>query len=95
MDTTRYVLRIQSYPSPSSARSGILAQAQATCVPCPYYSGNNPSQSAIRAALNSAADAYHLSRNLLLAVAWQESRWHEDVLSCDGGIGLMQVQSYS
>ena len=64
-------------------------------MPCPYYSGNNPSQSAIRAALNSAADAYHLPRNLLLAVAWQESRWHEDVLSGDGGIGLMQLQYYT
>ncbi len=29
------------------------------------------------------------------AVAWQESRWHEDVYSCDGGIGLMQIQYYT
>jgi hypothetical protein len=82
-------------PSPSSAQPAVLAQARATCTPCPYYSGNNPSQPAIRAALDSAADAYHLPRNLLLAVAWQESRWHEDVLSCDGGIGLMQLQYYT
>lgn len=66
-----------------------------SCVPCPYYKGNNPSQDQIRAALYTAADAYHLPRNLLLAVAWQESRWHEDVLSCDGGIGLMQLQYYT
>ncbi|HEV2238753.1 MAG TPA: transglycosylase SLT domain-containing protein [Ktedonobacterales bacterium] len=65
------------------------------CVPCPYYAGNNPSQSAIRAALDAAADSYHLPRNLLLAVAWQESKWHEDVTSCDGGIGLMQLQYYT
>lgn len=65
------------------------------CQTCPYYKGDNPTQDQIRAALNSAADAYHLPRNLLLAVAWQESRWHEDVLSCDGGIGLMQVQYYT
>jgi hypothetical protein len=64
-------------------------------VPCPYYAGNNPAQSAIRAALNAAADSYHLPRNLLLAVAWQESKWHEDVTSCDGGIGLMQLQYYT
>jgi soluble lytic murein transglycosylase-like protein len=73
---------------------GILAMA-AACQPCPYYKGNNPSQSAIRSALNTAADAYGLPRNLLLAVAWQESRWHEDVTSCDGGIGLMQIQYYT
>ncbi len=62
---------------------------------CPTYTGNNPSQSQIRAALYTAADTYHLPRNLLLAVAWQESRWHEDVTSCDGGIGLMQLQYYT
>jgi len=65
------------------------------CLPCPHYKGNNPTQAQIRAALYSAADAYHLPRNLLLAVAWQESRWHQDVLSCDGGIGLMQIQDYT
>ncbi len=65
------------------------------CQQCPYYKGNNPSQSQIRSALYSAADLYHLPRNLLLADAWQESRWHEDVISCDGGIGLMQVQYYT
>lgn len=67
----------------------------ATCTPCPYYTGNNPSQAAIGAALDAAADTYHLPRNLVRAVAWQESRWHEDAYSCDGGIGLMQVQDYT
>jgi hypothetical protein len=67
----------------------------ASCAPCPSYSGNNPTQSAIQAALLAAADAYHLPRNLLQAVAWQESKWHEDVMSCDGGIGLMQIQNYN
>ncbi len=66
-----------------------------SCVPCPYYAGNNLGQSAIRTALYAAADSYHLPHNLLLAVAWQESKWHEDVTSCDGGIGLMQLQYYT
>lgn len=65
------------------------------CQTCPYYTGNNPSQSQIRAALVTAASTYHLPQNLLFAVAWQESKWHEDVTSCDGGIGLMQVQYYT
>jgi hypothetical protein len=64
------------------------------CRPCPYYAGNNPSQSQIAAALDAAADAYHLPRNLVRATAWQESKWHEDVTSCDGGVGLMQIQYY-
>ena len=65
-----------------------------TCRSCPTYTGNNPSQSQIAAALDAAADAYHLPRNLVRAVAWQESKWHEDVTSCDGGVGLMQIQYY-
>jgi soluble lytic murein transglycosylase-like protein len=64
------------------------------CTVCPYYAGNNPSQSAIAAALASAADAYRLPRRLVESVAWQESKWHEDVTSCDGGVGLMQIQYY-
>ncbi len=82
--------------TPTGLRTGGKIQAMAAaCQPCPYYKGNNPSQSSILSALNSAADAYGLPRNLLQAVAWQESRWHEDVTSCDGGIGLMQVQYYT
>ena len=67
----------------------------AACVTCPYTAGNNPSQSQIASALASAAATYGLPVNLLKAVAWQESKWHEDVFSCDGGIGLMQIQYYT
>jgi hypothetical protein len=66
-----------------------------TCQACPVYLGNNPSQSAITQALSVAATKYGLPVNLVMAVAWQESRWHADVLSCDGGIGLMQIQYYT
>ncbi len=86
-----------STPTPT-ATSAPTATASPTasggCVTCPYYTGNNPSQSSIRDALYAAADTYHLPRNLLLAVAWQESKWHQDVTSCDGGVGLMQIQYY-
>jgi hypothetical protein len=93
-----------STAAPSATGSPVATATQAppaashaagACQPCPYYAGNNPTQSAIRAALYTAADTYHLPRNLLLAVAWQESKWHEDVTSCDGGIGLMQLQYYT
>ncbi|MEO7003602.1 MAG: transglycosylase SLT domain-containing protein [Ktedonobacterales bacterium] len=66
-----------------------------TCTACPFYKGDNPGQSDILQALATAATTYQLPINLLQAVAWQESRWHEDVLSCDGGIGLMQIQYYT
>ncbi|HEX8731999.1 MAG TPA: transglycosylase SLT domain-containing protein [Ktedonobacterales bacterium] len=66
----------------------------AACQTCPYYAGNNPSQSQIATALANAAATYGLPVNLVKAIAWQESHWHEDVTSCDGGIGLMQVQYY-
>ncbi|HEX9039145.1 MAG TPA: transglycosylase SLT domain-containing protein [Ktedonobacterales bacterium] len=71
------------------------ASPTATCAACPVYLGNNPDQPTIAAALETAALKYGLPVNLLKAVAWQESRWHVDVLSCDGGIGLMQIQYYT
>ena len=70
-----------------------LAMPQ-SCVTCPFISGYNSTQSQIAQALANAASSYHLPVNLLKAVAWQESHWHEDAYSCDGGIGLMQIQYY-
>lgn len=70
-------------------------QPTPTCQACPVYLGGNPSQAVITQALTTAATKYGLPVNLLMSVAWQESRWHADVLSCDGGIGLMQIQYYT
>ncbi len=69
--------------------------ATPTCQACPVYLGNNPSQSSLAQTLAEAATKYGLPVNLVMAVAWQESRWHADALSCDGGIGLMQIQYYT
>lgn len=80
---------------PAGTTAPAAAAHRAACTPCPVYLGNNPSQSTLRAALDAAADTYHLPHHLVEAVAWQESRWHEDVTSCDGGIGLMQIQYYN
>lgn len=89
-----------------TATSGATATAQPTATPlpatatpsgcssCPYYAGNNPSNGQIAQALDAAAARYGLPKNLVRAVAWQESKWHEDVTSCDGGVGLMQIQYY-
>jgi hypothetical protein len=82
--------------APSTTATTHSAQsASSGCLTCPYYAGNNPDQAQIAAALGAAASAYGLPVNLLKAVAWQESRWHEDVYSCNGGIGLMQIQYYT
>ncbi len=82
--------------SDATATTGFgQASPTATCAACPVYLGNNPDQATISAALEAAALKYGLPTNLLKAVAWQESRWHVDVLSCDGGIGLMQIQYYT
>jgi hypothetical protein len=66
----------------------------ATPTPCGpgAYTGGNPTQAQLRTALQTAASTYGLPVNMLYAVAWQESRWHQDVVACDGGIGLMQIQ---
>ena len=73
----------------------VVTQASVDCNTCPNFRGNNPSQSAIAAALQTAANSYGLPYKLMEGVAWQESNWHENVESCDGGIGLMQIQYYT
>lgn len=82
-------------PADGAPSLPLAGQVATACEQCPIYTGNNPSQSELRAALDAAADAYHLPRHLVEAVAWQESKWHEDVTSCDGGLGLMQIQYYN
>jgi hypothetical protein len=93
--TTAPAATASSSPSAVTTGQQLLAwRSAATCTTCPIYAGNNPSQATLQAALDAAADAYHLPRHLVEAVAWQESKWHEDVTSCDGGLGLMQIQYY-
>ncbi len=86
-------------PEPTEAATATVGigqpEATPTCQACPVYLGNNPSQDSLAQTLTTAATKYGLPVNLVMAVAWQESRWHADVLSCDGGIGLMQIQYYT
>lgn len=68
--------------------------------PCTTYLDAEPaSTSEAEAALESAADtqfwtnsSVDLSRDLVKAVAWMESGWQSDIVACDGGTGLMQIQ---
>lgn len=41
--------------------------------------------------LKQAATRHGLPANLLLAIAWQESGWNQQVVAHDGGIGIMQI----
>jgi hypothetical protein len=86
---------ITATATPSANPTSTPTTSPATCTPCGQYSGNNPSQATIQAALDAAAAKYGLPPRLVYAVAWQESNWHEDIESCDGGVGLMQVQYYT
>jgi soluble lytic murein transglycosylase-like protein len=68
----------------------------------PSYSGSNADKKAVGDALDAAAkqrfwynSAWELTvpRELMYAVAWQESGWQSAIVACDGGIGTMQVMS--
>lgn len=64
------------------------------------YDGGAESHGRVAAALGEAASRVYwptsapdirVPEDLLRAVAWQESGWQTNIISCDGGIGLMQV----
>ncbi|HET6212971.1 MAG TPA: lytic transglycosylase domain-containing protein [Micromonosporaceae bacterium] len=68
----------------------------------PKYVGTAASRTDVKAALEAAAGKTYwpvsapqikIPVNLVKAVAWQESGWQSNVVSCDGGIGLMQVMA--
>ncbi len=52
-------------------------------------------QQQVRQTLLAAADRNGLPRNLVLAIAWEESNWTQHVISWDGGIGAMQLMPYT
>lgn len=45
----------------------------------------------ISQAITSAASRNSIPPLLQMAIAWQESGWQENIVACDGGIGLMQL----
>jgi N-acetylmuramoyl-L-alanine amidase len=48
-------------------------------------------RSRVRGILVREADHYRVPRPLVLAVAWQESGWQQDVVSHAGAVGVMQL----
>jgi hypothetical protein len=66
--------------------------------PCPYHEGTDASRADVKSALVTAAGTHFWSSvpitvpvELMKAVAWQESGWQSTIISCDGGIGTMQL----
>ncbi|MEU2622134.1 N-acetylmuramoyl-L-alanine amidase [Streptomyces sp. NPDC007157] len=72
-----------------------LAVAGGTAVPVPALAaGGTPvAATTLQQDFTAAADAYHVPRQLLLAVAYQESAWdtHAGQHSTDGGYGPMHL----
>ncbi|MEV3939036.1 transglycosylase SLT domain-containing protein [Glycomyces sp. NPDC049804] len=68
--------------------------------PCTAYLDTGPaSASEVEAALENAAgtqfwtnSSVELPDDLVKAVSWMESGWQSDIVACDGGTGLMQIQ---
>lgn len=68
--------------------------------PCTTYLDDDPvSASEAEAALEEAAgtqfwtnSSVDVPDDLIMAVAWMESGWQSDIVACDGGTGLMQIQ---
>jgi soluble lytic murein transglycosylase-like protein len=69
--------------------------------PCPPTStGPGADRATVQAALDAAAamkfwvksaPTLGVPKNLVYAIAWQESGWQSTILACDGGIGTMQI----
>jgi hypothetical protein len=75
-----------SDPGPDLPRSqvaNLLASAGAQH----YWVGVTPSDPAIQ------PDDVSIPTDLMDAVAWTESSWRSTVVSCDGGVGLMQIMA--
>jgi hypothetical protein len=55
--------------------------------------GPEPTQDQVRQTMyNLAVSTGFLNFSLIEAEGWQESGWQENVVACDGGIGVMQIQ---
>ena len=91
---------ISPTPCPTAGcPTATIAPPTATPGPCqpggpPYYKTPEPTPigSQIAAAITSAANASGIPPTLAEAIAWQESGWQINLIACDGGIGLIQLQ---
>ncbi len=90
---SRKPVTIAGPPPPAKADPGCTG---------PHKEGTDASRSTVKAALVDAsntafwptsAPTIRVPLNLLKAVAWQESGWQSAIVSCDGGVGVMQIMT--
>ncbi|MFC0003172.1 transglycosylase SLT domain-containing protein [Micromonospora siamensis] len=95
--------RTASRTTPPPAETGAPVATRPPDPPgCPpTHRGTPVSRAKAKAALTDAARRTYwptsapeikIPLSLVKATAWQESGWQSDVVACDGGIGLMQIQ---
>ena len=88
----------QPTPTPcagSTACVNVTPTPAGACQPGgpPYYSTPTvtPTTATIAQTISTAASRNGIPVALQEAIAWQESGWQQNVIACDGGIGLMQL----
>ena len=59
--------------------------------PLPFGLATDPDRAALVAVFEREADRAGLAPELLMALAWRESRWHQDDVSEDGAVGVGQL----
>ena len=89
-------------PPPHPAAPPVTASPSAGAT-CPSHTGTDAPKADVQAALIAAAGkavwpniggpAITLRPELVEAIAWEESGWQSTILSCDGGIGTMQIMT--
>jgi soluble lytic murein transglycosylase-like protein len=97
---------VQVAQPPPSRPKGPPPKSPAPGASCPTYSGPVAPRSEVAAAISSASGhafkptlslndpnppAINVRLALIQGVAWEESGWQSTIVSCDGGVGTMQV----
>jgi soluble lytic murein transglycosylase-like protein len=101
---TRAAVAAPVAPPPTHAAPAPLVSASPSPgASCPSLTGPKAPTADVQAALVAAAGkpvwpniggpAITLRPELVEAIAWEESGWKSTILSCDGGIGTMQIMT--
>ncbi len=81
--------------TPTSVATAIPTATPGPCQSggAPYYTTPTatPTTATISQTISAAATRNGIPALLQDAVAWQESGWQQNIVACDGGIGLMQL----
>ncbi len=91
-------------PTATTGTPGVTPTSVATVMPtatpgpcqsggAPYYTTPTatPTTATISQTISAAATRNGIPALLQDAIAWQESGWQQNIVACDGGIGLMQL----